>query len=146
MRLVVLVLAACAVLSAPVAAQTVTETCGVFVTEPGQATTYVPLFGYSVTSATLPLTAPGGVQNVTGVVCDRLALELRPNDHRVLTDLRVPFYVRSGIRMAALEAPEGTFRIRFLEGQPSDVERTQLGEALDRATDDVEARAAGPGQ
>jgi hypothetical protein len=126
----------------PAAAQSVTETCGVFITEPGQEAVHVPLAGYSITNSELPLTAPGRQQHITGVICDRLALELRAQDHRVLTDLRVPFYIRSGIRIAALEAPEGQFRIRFLEGQPSEAERTQLAEALDRATDEVEARAA----
>ncbi len=141
MRSLIVSFAVFAALS-PAAAQTVTETCGVFVAEPGQEATYVLLLDYSITNAELPLTAPGGQQNVTGVICDRLALELRPQDHRVLTDLRVPFYVRSGIRMAALEAPEGQFRIRFLRGEPSEAERSQLAEALDRAADDVEARSA----
>lgn len=134
-----LALAAACLAPAPAAAQTVTETCGIYVVRSAEQTDYIPILGYSVTSAPLPLTKPAGQTQVDGVVCDRLSLELRPNDYHVVTDLRVPFYVRSGVRMVALESPEGQLRVRFLSGEPTDAERTQLGEALDLAMDAVAA-------
>jgi hypothetical protein len=128
-------------LALPAAAQPVTETCGVFVRQGAagaEQTDYVPVLGYSVTNAALPLTPPPVQAQIAGVLCDRLALELRPNDYRVLTDLRVPFYVRSGIRLAALEITDGQFRLRFLSGAPNEAEREQLAAALDRVLDALE--------
>jgi hypothetical protein len=139
--LAALALAAACLAPAPAAAQAVTETCGIYVVRSAEQTDYVPILGYSVTNAPLPLTRPAGQAQVDGVVCDRLSLELRPNDYHVLTDLRVPFYVRSGVRTVALESPDGQLRVRFLTGAPTDAERTQLGEALDRAMDAVAAAA-----
>ncbi|MBY0563997.1 MAG: hypothetical protein K2P58_07400 [Hyphomonadaceae bacterium] len=126
----------------PAAAQPVTETCGVFVRQgaaDAEQTDYIPVFGYSVTNAALPLAAPPGQARIDGILCDRLTLELRPNDYRVLTDLRVPFYVRSGIRLVALEVADGQFRVRFLSGAPTEAERAQLADALDRVFDALEA-------
>lgn len=142
--LAALALAAAWFAPGPASPQTITETCGIYVIRNANQTDYIPVWGYSLTNAPLPLTKPGGQAQVDGVVCDRLALELRPNDYRVLTDLHVPFYVRSGIRTVALEVVDGQFRVRFLSGAPTDQERAQLADALDRAMDALTASASAP--
>jgi len=117
--------------------QRVDETCGILVREDAERTSYIPVPGYSVIASPSPLAGPQGYDQVDAVLCDRLSLVISPYDYRVLTDLRVPFYIRAGIRLIVLEVEEGQLRVRFLRGEPTDEERAQLAVALDQAQENA---------
>lgn len=108
------------------------ELCGVFVRQPASVT-YFPVEGFSVLTAPTPLTRPAGQPYVDAVICDRSSIFLGANDYRVLIDLSVPFFVRSGGRLATLEVDEGALRLRFVRGEPTADEAQALGVALDQA-------------
>ncbi|MBL8536817.1 MAG: hypothetical protein JNM59_05380 [Hyphomonadaceae bacterium] len=134
---------AAALCAAPESVAQVTETCGIFVRQGAEQVSYIPTPGYYVTNAATPLQRPPEQAQVDGVICDRLSLILMPNDYRVLTDLSVPFYVRSGIRLVALEIGQGQLQVRFLRGEPTEEERLQIAAAIDVAQDALIADRAG---
>ncbi len=104
--------------------------------------------GYTVWTAIPPLASPPGVAGYSGILCDRAAISIGPVDHRVLSDLHVPLYIRNSGRVAVLESINGELRIRFHSGAPTADEREALAAALDRATDALLAlqRQAAPAQ
>ncbi len=132
-------IAAALLLSAPARAQESPppppggELCGV-ISQSGTGTSaYTPVPGYSVLYAAAPLLPPPGQSDIDAIVCIRAAIYLGPVDHRVLTDLRVPFFIRDGERMAVLELADDGLRLRFTRGEPTPEERAALAQAIDRA-------------
>ncbi|MBX3430953.1 MAG: hypothetical protein KF779_15320 [Hyphomonadaceae bacterium] len=124
---------ACALtcLAAPAMAQQPIERCGVFQITDAEHVSYIPIPGYSILLATPPFSAPPGA--VHAVVCDRTSIFIGPNDHRVITDLGVPLFIRSGGRIAVLEIADRQLRLRFTHGEPSPEERAAIGPAIERA-------------
>lgn len=114
------------------AQQRAIETCGVFQRSSDISVTYIPVPGYSVLLSPPPFSIPPG-QQVDAIVCDRTSIFLGPNDHRVITDLNVPFFIRNNGRVAVLEIADRQLRLRFTEGQPTPEEQAALGPALDHA-------------
>lgn len=108
------------------------ETCGVFVAS-GDTTSYIPIQGFTILGIIPPIGMPPGQTRIDGVVCDRAGIFLGPSDHRVLTDLAVPLYIRHDGRVAVLEAPAGRLQVRMSTGGLRDGEQQALAEALDRA-------------
>jgi hypothetical protein len=108
------------------------ELCGVFVRQPASVS-YIPVEGFSILTAQTPLARPSGQPYVDAVICDRPSIYLGANDYRVLTDLSVPLFLRSGPRLATLEVHEGALRLRFIRGQPTAEEAQALSAALDQA-------------
>jgi hypothetical protein len=123
--------AALACAAAPATAQQPIETCGVLQITDAERVSYIPIPGYSILGGTPPFAAPPG--SVHAVVCDRTSIFLGANDHRVISDLRVPLFIRNAGRVAILEAADGQLRVRFTQGQPSPVEAQALAASLDRA-------------
>lgn len=111
------------------------ELCGIMQITDATHASYIPIPGYTILQATPPFSAPPGA--VQAVVCDRTSVFLGPNDHRVITDLHVPLFIRSTGRIAILEAAEGQLRVRFHQGQPTAEEAQALAAALDRANADM---------
>jgi hypothetical protein len=107
------------------------ERCGVFQIEDAEHVAYIPLAGYSVLTATPPFSAPPG--SVHAMVCDRTSIFIGPNDHRVITDLGVPLFIRNGGRIAVLEIADRQLRLRFTQGEPSPAERVAIAPAIERA-------------
>lgn len=140
-----LVAGAFACLAAPALAQTQTpapapapvETCG-FLSTGGEISSFSPLEGYSILAASPPLLRPAG--DVDAILCIRSAIYLGPQDHRVITDMHVPFFIRDASRLAVLEPADGRLSIRFLQGQPTPAEAQALGAAIDRAHEDIAGR------
>jgi len=136
-------------LAAPAAAQTARalapaqEFCGVLTQTGADTTSFVPATGYSLLNATPPLSMPAGQSNVGAIVCIRSTVFIGPHDHRVLTDLRVPLYIRDNDRIAVLEMQQGEIRVRFTRGQPTEIERQALASAIDRAYAEMRGRASG---
>lgn len=132
---------ALAFVAAPAMAQQQTapqphEFCGVFQITSATSVDYIPLPGYSVLMATPPFTAPPGA--VHALVCDRTSIFLGPNDHRIITDLGVPFFIRSGGRIAILEIADHQLRLRFTQGAPTPQEQAAIGPAIERALADID--------
>lgn len=120
---------------APAPAPAYQEFCGVL-THTGDSSSYVPAPGYTVLGATLPLAPPRvAASNIDALVCVRSSIYIGPHDHRVLTDLRVPLFIRDTNRMAVLEIAGDQLRVRFTQGQPTPEEAQALGAAIDRAHD-----------
>ena len=118
--------------AAPVFAQEqAIESCGVFQITDAEHVSYIPIPGYSILLSQPPFTAPPGT--VHAVVCDRTSIFLGPNDHRVITDLGVPLFIRNGGRIAVLEIADRQLRLRFTQGEPSPAESTAIGPAIERA-------------
>ncbi|MGE0663845.1 MAG: hypothetical protein AB7H66_17290 [Hyphomonadaceae bacterium] len=140
--------AALACISAPAFAQPQpVEMCGVFQIQDAERVSYVPIPGYSILLGTPPFTAPPG--SVHAVVCDRTSIFLGPNDHRVITDLGVPLFIRNAGRIAVLEVADRQLRLRFTQGQPTAEEQAAIGPAIDRALADIDRlppRSAAPQQ
>jgi hypothetical protein len=129
--------AALAFMSAPAFAQPQpVERCGVFQITDAEHVSYIPIPGYSILLATPPFSAPPG--SVHAVVCDRTSIFLGPNDHRVITDLGVPLFIRSSGRIAILEIADRQLRLRFTQGQPSAQEQAAIGPAIERAIADID--------
>jgi hypothetical protein len=136
-------------LSAPAAAQETAqeaapappagELCGVISRSGPDTSAYTPVPGYSVLYAATPLLPPPGQSDIDAIVCIRGAIYLGPVDHHVLTDLRVPFFIRDGDRMAVLEMADDGLRLRFTRGEPTAEERAALTEAIDRAHAELRA-------
>jgi hypothetical protein len=130
-------------LSAPAAAQETAqdaaaappagELCGVISRSGPDTSAYTPVPGYSILYAATPLIPPPGQAEFDAVVCIRGAIYLGPVDHHVLTDLRVPLFIRDGERMAVLEMGQGGLSLRFTRGEPTAEERAALAQAIDRA-------------
>lgn len=118
------------------------EVCGVFFVDPDRMT-YVPTPDYSLLSAATPLTAPPNQARVDALICDRPSMFIGPNDHRVLTDLHIPLFIRSGGRVGVMEFRQGQVHLRFSEGAPTDAERDAIAIALDRAQSDIDRIQAG---
>jgi len=136
-RTVLMAAAALACMAAPAMAQPrLTEQCGVFQITDAEHVSYIPIPGYSILLATPPLSAPPG--SVHAVVCDRTSIFLGPNDHRVITDLGVPLFIRNGGRIAVLEIADRQLRLRFTQGQPTELETAGLGAAIERAILDID--------
>lgn len=112
------------------------ESCGVFQITDAEHVSYIPLPGYSVLTATPPFRAPPG--SVHALVCDRTSIFLGPNDHRVITDLGVPFFIRNAGRIAVLEIADRQLRLRFTQGQPTPQEQAAIGPAIERALADID--------
>ncbi len=125
---------------APAPAQ---EFCSVL-TQSGDTTSLIPMPGYSVLAAAArPLPPPPGqaIGQFNALVCIRATVFIGPNDHRVLTDLRVPLFIRDAARVAVLEMAEGQLRIRFRQGEPTEIERQAIADAIDRAYADMRSSA-----
>ncbi|ANP46547.1 hypothetical protein [Candidatus Viadribacter manganicus] len=132
---------ACALvcLSAPALAQQqqpVVESCGVFQITDAEHVSYIPIPGFSILLGTPPFSAPPG--SVHAVVCDRTSIFLGPNDHRVITDIGVPLFIRSGGRIAVLEIADRQLRLRFTQGQPTPQEQAAIGPAIEGALADID--------
>lgn len=112
------------------------ELCGVFQIVDAEHVSYIPIPGYSILAGEPPLTAPPG--SLHAVVCDRTSIFIGPNDHRVITDLGVPFFIRSGGRVAVLELADHQLRLRFTQGQPTPTELAAIGPAIERALNEIE--------
>jgi hypothetical protein len=80
-----------------------------------------------------PLVRPEGVGNVVALMCDREALVPDVGDFRVVTELSLPFNIRSGGRIIVLEISNGQLRVRFLRGELTEEERTALQAAMNEA-------------
>jgi hypothetical protein len=112
------------------------EGCGyLHITSP-ETVQLVPLPGYSVLTAAPPFTAPPGSLNA--LVCDRTSIFIGPNDHRVITDMGVPLFIRSAGRVAILEIADRQLRLRFTQGQPTSEEQAAIGPAIERALADID--------
>ena len=72
------------------------------------------------------------------MVCDRTSIFLGPNDHRVITDIGVPLFIRSGGRIAVLEIADRQLRLRFTQGQPTPQEQAAIGPAIEGALADID--------
>lgn len=121
---------------APVAAQAPgQDACGAISTAEDGALSLVATPGYTLLTAIPPLAPPPGAGSFAAIICDRTGIFLGPSDHRVLTDLHVPLYIRNAGRVAVLETVQGELRLRFQTGAPTPEEREALAAALDRATD-----------
>lgn len=136
------IVTALAAMSAPAFAQTAPpaqsapiEHCGVFQITDSEHVSYIPIPGYSILLATPPLSAPPG--SVNAVVCDRASIFIGPNDHRVITDLGVPLFIRNGSRIAVLEIADRRLRLRFTQGHPTPEEQAAIGPAIERAISDM---------
>lgn len=114
------------------------EFCGVFKNTDAEHTSYIPIPGFTILHGQPPFSAPPG--SLDAVVCDRPALVMGGNDHRVLTDMHVPLFIRSGGRIFILEVENGRFAIRFTQGRPTPQEQQALAEAIDNAHAEVAAR------
>jgi hypothetical protein len=112
------------------------EMCGVFQITSAETVDYIPLPGYSVLMATPPFRAPPG--SVHAMVCDRTSIFIGPNDHRIITDLGVPFFIRSSGRIAVLEIADHQLRLRFTQGAPTPQEQAAIGPAIERALADID--------
>ena len=106
------------------------ETCGVLGVT-GETSSFSPLEGYSLLSATPPLVRPAG--NVNAILGIRSGIYLGPNDYRVITDLHMPLFIRDADSLAVLEPANGQLSIRFVRGRPTAEETRELGAAIDRA-------------
>jgi hypothetical protein len=131
--------AAAFLLSTPASAQEAApappagELCGVIARSGPDTSAYTPAPGYSVLYAATPLLPPPGQSSFDAIVCIRSAIFLGPVDHHVLTDLRVPLFIRDGERMAVLELGAEGLSLRFTRGEPTAEERAALAQAIDRA-------------
>lgn len=123
-------------MAAPAFAQQPVERCGVFQITDAEHVSYVPIPGYSILLSQPPFSAPPGAVNA--VVCDRTSIFIGPNDHRVITDLGVPLFIRSGGRIAVLEIADRQLRLRFTQGEPLPQERDAIGPAIERALAEME--------
>jgi hypothetical protein len=112
------------------------ENCGVFQITDAEHVSYIPIPGYSILLAQPPFSAPPGA--VHAVVCDRTSIFIGPNDHRVITDLGVPLFIRSSGRIAVLEIADRQLRLRFTQGEPLPQERAAMGTAIERALAEIE--------
>mgnify|MGYP001164237640 CR=1 FL=1 len=113
------------------------ELCGVLQTS-AESSAFVPVAGYSILAASAPLSAPPGQTDIDAIMCLRNAVFIGPVDHRVLTDLHVPLYIRTvDRRMAVLELADGQLRVRFAAGEPLPAETEAMRAALDRAQQDM---------
>jgi hypothetical protein len=135
--------AALACVSAPAFAQPQNlEMCGVFQIQDAERVSYIPIPGYTILQGTPPFSAPPG--SVHAVVCDRTSIFLGPHDHRVITDLGVPFFIRNNGRIAVLEIADRQLRLRFTQGEPSAAEQAAIGPAIERALADIDRLPARP--
>jgi hypothetical protein len=112
------------------------EMCGAFQITGPTTVDYIPIPGYSVLTANPPFTAPPG--SLHGLICDRTSIFIGPNDHRVITDLGVPFFIRNGGRIAVLEIVDHQLRLRFTQGQPTPQEQAAIGPAIERALAEID--------
>lgn len=129
--------AALAAISTPALAQPQpVERCGVFQITDAEHVNYIPIPGYSILLATPPFSAPPGA--VHAVVCDRTSIFIGANDHRVITDLGVPLFLRSSGRIAVLEIADRRLRLRFTQGEPTPAEQAAIGPAIERALADID--------
>lgn len=112
------------------------EFCGAFQITGPTTVDYLPIPGYSVLTATPPFRAPPG--SVHALVCDRTSIFIGPVDHRVITDLGVPLFIRSSGRIAVLEIVDHQLRLRFTQGQPTPAEQAAIGPAIEAALADIE--------
>jgi hypothetical protein len=138
------VLAACislAAMSATALAQEPVERCGIFRITDAEHVSYIPVPGYSILLGQPPFRAP---ERASAVVCDRTSIFLGPNDHRVITDLGLPLFIRNGERIAVLEMADRQLRLRFTQGQPTPDEQAALGPAIDRAIADIDTMPTPP--
>ena len=127
--------AAFAASTAPAFAQPV-ERCGVFQITDAERVSYIPIEGYSILLAQPPFSAPPG--SVHAVICDRTSIFLGPNDHRVITDLGVPLFIRNADRIAVLEIADRELRLRFTRGEPTPTEQAAIGPAIERALNEID--------
>lgn len=135
-RTLVMALALTCVAAPAMAQQRPVESCGVMqITDP-EHVSLIPIPGYSILLSQPPFSAPPGAVNA--VVCDRTSIFIGPNDHRVITDLGVPLFIRNGGRVAVLEIADRQLRLRFAQGEPSPEERAAIGPAIERALADMD--------
>lgn len=109
----------------------VQERCGVMVEENG-ASRVEAVDDYTVLGAALPLQRPRGYDRIVGVSCVRSAFVIDDFDHRVLTDLSVPFYLDFGDVLIVLEISNGQLRVRNLSGELSEAQLQAIQTALNR--------------
>lgn len=113
------------------------ETCGILSLD-GERSSFTPIVGYTILWARPPIVRPEG--DVDGILCIRSHVYLGVNDHRVVTDLGVPFFIRDASRLATLEMDGGQLRLRFVNGTPSPGEAAALSTAIDAAHADMASR------
>ncbi len=111
------------------------EACAALVVAADGGVTLAGQPGYRVSTAIPPLAPPLGVAAFNGIICDRDRIFIGPVDHRVLTDLHVPLYIRNNGRLAILEVTAEGAQVRFSEGAPTAEEREALAIALDLANE-----------
>lgn len=116
--------------AAPEPAPAAQELCGVLEAR-GETLSFTPIEGFSLLTATPPLTPPAG--EADALVCIRAGVVLGPNDHRVISDLHMPLFIRTADRLAVLEMTDAGLRLRFLQGEPTQEEAQALSVAIDRA-------------
>ncbi|MEQ1818290.1 MAG: hypothetical protein ABL871_06735 [Terricaulis sp.] len=126
--------------AAPAMAQRPVESCGVMQITDAEHVTLTPIPGYSILLADPPFSAPPG--SVHAVVCDRTSIFIGPNDHRVITDLGVPLFIRNAGRVAVLEIADRQLRLRFTTGEPTPEERAAIGPAIERALAEMDRMPA----
>ncbi|MBK9672933.1 MAG: hypothetical protein IPO70_11950 [Bacteroidetes bacterium] len=127
-------------MATPALAQRPVESCGVMQITDAEHVTLTPIPGYSILLSDPPFSAPPG--SVHAVVCDRTSIFIGPNDHRVITDLGVPLFIRNSGRVAVLEIADRQLRLRFTHGEPSAEERAAIGPAIERALAEMERMPA----
>ncbi|MFT3723917.1 MAG: hypothetical protein QM773_10050 [Hyphomonadaceae bacterium] len=108
------------------------ETCSVMVRVDGKLRTEA-VSGYVVSGAPTPLRLPDGYAAIVALSCERPKLAIGDNDYRVLIDLGVPLFVRSGDRIMSVEIVDGRLEIRFVRGALTQDEETDIQSALNRA-------------
>jgi len=109
----------------------VEERCGVMVEENG-ASRVEAVDGFAVLDAVPPLQRPHGYESVIGVLCARSVFVIDDFDHRVLTDMNVPFYLDFGDVLIVLEISGGQLRVRNLRGELSEPQLRAIQTALNR--------------
>jgi hypothetical protein len=125
-----------AAMSAPAFAQPQPiERCGIFKITDAEHVSYVPVPNYSILLGQPPFRAP---ERASAVVCDRTSIFIGPNDHRVITDLGVPLFIRNGGRIAVLEIADRQLRLRFTQGEPTAQEQAAISPAIERALADMD--------
>lgn len=124
-----------ACVAAPAMAQQY-EGCGYLRIISPERVELVPLPNYSILTLSPPFTAPPGSLNA--LVCDRTSIFIGPNDHRVITDMGVPLFIRNAGRVAVLEIADHQLRLRFTEGQPTPQEQAAIGPAIERALAEID--------
>lgn len=126
-----LVFVAVAALFAANSAAAAEESCAVLV-QTGDGVQVQAAPGWTVQGVSPPV-LPAGIDNIVAAMCDRDSIVPDVSDFRVVTDLLLPFNIRSGGRIIVLEISNGQLRARFLRGALTEAERAALQAAMNDA-------------